>query len=255
MIWLITLLVSCSLMVLVFLYARVKDNASWVDVAWSFGLAALAGLHAFFGDGWQTRRWALAIIVGAWGVRLGSHLAMRVASHPEEGRYITLRAAFKPHVWRRFFFFYQYQALANVLLALPFFWIASNPATQIELLEWVGLAIWCISFTGESLADRQLKSFKAKGAGGVCQEGLWAWSRHPNYFFEWLIWVGLACASSAVPWGWTGWLSPLVMLFLLLKVTGIPPTEAQCLNSKGEAYKTYQRRTSAFFPRPPKSMA
>ena len=156
---------------------------------------------------------------------------------------------------RRMYRFYLLQAALDVVLALPLLWVAQNPAPSIAPPEWAALAIWVVALGGETLADAQLAAFKRGGArhDEVCDRGLWSWSRHPNYFCEWLVWVAYALASlAAPPWGVFGLAMPALMLFFLLRVTGIPATEAQALRSKGDTYRDYQRRTSAFVPWPPR---
>jgi steroid 5-alpha reductase family enzyme len=115
--------------------------------------------------------------------------------------------------------------------------------------------LWALAVAGESLADAQLRAFKSDPAhkGQVCRAGLWAYSRHPNYFCEWLIWCAYALLAISAPYGWLGLLSPAIILFLLVKVTGIPPTEKQSLRSRGPAYARYQNEVSAFFPWFPRS--
>jgi steroid 5-alpha reductase family enzyme len=114
--------------------------------------------------------------------------------------------------------------------------------------------LWLGALCGEALADRQLGRFKADptNKGRVMDQGLWRWSRHPNYFFEWLLWVAFVLPGLLAPWGLLTLLAPAAMLFFVLKVTGIPPSEAQALRSRGEAYRAYQRRVSPFFPLPPR---
>jgi steroid 5-alpha reductase family enzyme len=179
---------------------------------------------------------------------------------PEEGRYQALRAAWGPDpktINRKFYFFFLSQGVLNVLLSLPFLLIAFNPSPALHPLEWAAAALWGFALLGEGLADSQLKAFKARAAaagrhGEVCKAGLWRYSRHPNYFCEWLIWCAYALLALTSPYGYLAWISPAIILYLLLKVTGIPPTEAQSLRSRGEAYRRYQEETSAFFPWFPK---
>jgi len=130
----------------------------------------------------------------------------------------------------------------------------NNSSGNIHPLEIVGALIWLTGLLGETVADQQLKSFKRDGnnKGKVCDLGLWGWSRHPNYFFEWLIWVGYATFALASPYGWLALPLPLLMLHFLLNVTGVKATEEQALRTKGEAYARYQRTVSAFIPRPRK---
>jgi steroid 5-alpha reductase family enzyme len=121
---------------------------------------------------------------------------------------------------------------------------------KLPLLEYIGAGIWLIALTGEAIADWQLDQFKKDPAnkGKVCNKGLWNYSRHPNYFFEWLIWVGYFVFALASPYGFIAIISPAIILYLLLNVTGIPATEEQSVRSKGDLYKEYQRTTSAFVP-------
>jgi steroid 5-alpha reductase family enzyme len=126
----------------------------------------------------------------------------------------------------------------------------------MSVFEWLGAIVWLVALAGESIADSQLKSFKSRpvNKGKVCQIGLWRYSRHPNYFFEWLIWVAYFVFALASPFGSLSILCPLLMLYFLFKVTGIPATEEQAIRSKGEAYCNYQRSTSVFVPWFPKNL-
>jgi steroid 5-alpha reductase family enzyme len=150
--------------------------------------------------------------------------------------------------------FFQLQAASVVLLGIPFLLPALNSSPQFHPLEIAGAVLWLSAILGESLADAQLAGFKRDPAnrGRVCATGLWRCSRHPNYFFEWLVWVAYFGFALASPWGWLAVLSPAIILFLLLRVTGIPLTEQQSLRSKGNAYREYQAATSAFVPWWPK---
>jgi steroid 5-alpha reductase family enzyme len=148
------------------------------------------------------------------------------------------------------FLTFQFQGALDVLLSVPFAIVFRNPAPGLSNLEWAGLLVWAAAWAGESLADRQLEAFKRNAAnkGKTCRAGLWNYSRHPNYFFEWLIWCAYALFESASPLGWIAWACPALMLYFLFKVTGIPLTEAQALKSRGEDYRRYQQTTSVFVP-------
>jgi steroid 5-alpha reductase family enzyme len=182
----------------------------------------------------------------------GTHLAIRIIKHlhEEEGRYKQLRKEWQPNANRKFFWFFQMQGISNVLLSVPFFISAINPAPQLSVLEYTGAGLWFISVSGEAIADGQLSAFKNDPAnkGKVCDNGLWYYSRHPNYFFEWLMWVAYFIFALASPYGYIAVISPAIILHLLLKVTGIPATEQQSIRSKGETFKAYQKTTSAFVP-------
>ena len=195
-------------------------------------------------------------LVTVWSVRLGVHLFVRVRSHHpvEDVRYARLRQEWGSATHQRMFGFFQLQGVLQLVLATP--WIAvlldTTPVATFQLSGWslTGLLVWVVGLAGESIADRQLARFRANPAnrGQVCQSGLWNHSRHPNYFFEWMIWVAYAVFALGSPWGWIGLLSPLLMGHFLINVTGIPMTEALSVQSKGDAYREYQRTTSAFVP-------
>jgi steroid 5-alpha reductase family enzyme len=197
----------------------------------------------------------IAAMAALWGLRLAIFLLLtRVIGHPEEGRYVQLRREWGGNLPLKFLLFFQFQALLAVLLSTPFLLAALNPRPRLSALECAGAALWLIAWTAEFLADSQLQSFKSNPAnrGVTCRVGLWRYSRHPNYFFEWLIWVAFAVFAMGSPYGYLAVFAPLLMLFFLFRVTGIPATEAQALRSKGDDYRRYQQTTSAFvlwFPR------
>lgn len=233
-------------------------NAGWVDVGWALGLAIMALLAATLGPAPLERRLLVGVMGGLHGLRLGVHLWRRVATEPhEDGRYQAIRAAWKTGLNAKFFVFFQGQALLDVLLGLPFLLAAWNPRSALHPTEWAAAALWLLAWFGEALADHQLRRFKSGrgNQGRTCREGMWRLSRHPNYFFEWLVWVAYFLMALSAPWGWTAVACPLLMLYFLLRVTGIPYTEAQSLRSRPEDYARYQRETSAFIPWFPKAGA
>lgn len=233
---------------------RRYGDAGIVDVAWAFGVGALAVGFAAAGEGDTARRSVIAGIAALWAVRLGSYLARRVARHPEDGRYQELRERWGPRAQRYLFAFFQAQATWTVLFALPMLIASQDPTPLGAWRDYLAVGIWLVAVGGESVADRQMARYRAQPAnrGGVCREGLWRYSRHPNYFFEWLHWWAYVALGWGAAYGWLTLLGPALMLIFLLKVTGIPPTEARALATRGEAYRRYQRTTSAFFPWPPK---
>ncbi len=254
----IALAALCVFFALLYFVARSLDNYGIVDIAWSYAFAPVAAFYAFEAtDGWFPRRLVLALIVACWSLRLGTHLLRRIAKHhpTEDNRYQQLRRDWAGNFAPKMFGFFQLQAASVIFLAAPFLFIAHNPAPTFSALEIIALALWLIAFLGESIADAQLRRFVHNPAhkGQVCNVGLWHYSRHPNYFFEWLIWVAYALFAFTAPWGCFGLLSPLIIYFLVTRVTGIPMAEAQSLRSKPEAYRRYQQTTSAFWPLPPKS--
>lgn len=243
-------------MFLAWLRARATRNATLVDVVWAANIGLLALLSAFISDGHFERRILAAALALAWSVRLSLHLGLgRLGHKAEDGRYRGLRDKWGASADRNFFWFFQAQALLDAVLALPFLVASLDPTPAIRAIEWFGAALLIVGVVGETIADRQLERFKRDPAnrGRTCRTGLWAWSRHPNYFFEWLNWCAFASFAMAAPFGFLALIAPILMLFFIVKVTGIPPTEAQALRSRGDDYRDYQRTTSAFFPWPPKN--
>lgn len=228
-------------------------NLGYVDVGWA-GLMALAALFAsVVGEGSPLVRSLVAMFGSLWGARLCLHLLHRVLNEDEDGRYKALR-----EVWNgspaRLFAFFQLQAAVVALFSLPFLAAAANPEYGINVWMLLAIAVWTGSMAGESLADRQLAQFRANPAnrGKTCRVGLWGWSRHPNYFFEWLHWFSYVLLAVGSGLFWLSLLGPVVMFAFLYQVSGIPWTEAQSLRSRGEDYARYQREVSAFLPWPPR---
>jgi steroid 5-alpha reductase family enzyme len=242
-------------MALLWLVQTRTGDAGIVDVAWGMGVAGIASLFAwgsFHGD--VTRRWVVAVLAATWAIRLSGYVLHRVLTMPEDGRYQQLKREWGTASQSRMFRFYQLQAIGSLLFALPMLVAVRNPS-PFGAVDVLGIAIWCLAIAGETIADRQLDRFRKdpNNQGRVCRRGLWRYSRHPNYFFEWLHWWSYFAMSVTYPWGWISILGPLVMWFLITRVTGIPPTEAQSIRSRGDEYREYQRTTSAFFPWFPKS--
>ncbi|MDZ7747605.1 MAG: DUF1295 domain-containing protein [Halofilum sp. (in: g-proteobacteria)] len=228
-------------------------NAGIVDVCWALGVGILGVAFAALAAGDPARRALIGACAGLWGLRLGGYLLARVRAEAEDGRYQALRRRWGARTQPCMFAFFQVQALWAVLFAIPMLVAAGNPAPA-GWADALGVAIWLVAVGGEVTADRQLARFRRDPAnrGGVCSVGLWRYSRHPNYFFEWLHWWAYVAFGLAGPYGWITLMGPLLMLVFLLKVTGVPPTEARALESRGEAYRAYQRTTNRFFPGPPR---
>ncbi len=235
-------------------WGRKINNYSLVDVLWAFGIGITAVLWLSMGV-WSTKHAVAAGMVGLWSVRLGWHLQRRIRKHHpnEDQRYVKLRGVWQGNVASKFFWFFQAQALSVVLLALPFLMIALDFDAKWGDWETIGLLAWLVGILGEATADAQMAAFKKQNQSpcGVCQNGLWYYSRHPNYFFEAVIWCGFYLFACGSPMGWTTFHAPLLIIYLLLFVTGIPPTEAAAVLRKGDAYRRYQKSTSAFIPWPP----
>lgn len=225
-------------------------NYGLLDVAFSYGVAILAPMYAWFGPGDPLRTWAFTAVGVGWSLRLGTYILVRVLTHhpAEDVRYQTLRARWPGPL--QFLGFFELQAALVVVFSLPFLFVAFNPSPTHSALEFIGVAIAAAAVLGETMADLQLRAFKRAPAsrGRVCDVGLWRYSRHPNYFFESMVWWGAFLVALPAPWGWVTMACPLLMLYFLLKVTGIPLTEEYAVKSKGAAYREYQRTTSVFVP-------
>lgn len=234
---------------LVFQLSLRKGNMGYVDVAWTFAVGFIAIYYAVFGDFYGPRAWLVAALAAVWSLRLGSYILERVGGEAEDGRYTALRAFFGRHERSGFFWFFQAQALAAVLLSSSF--VAANAHTgPLGLFDVAGILVLITSVVGETIADRQLYAFRRNPAhkGKTCRIGLWAYSRHPNYFFEWLHWLAYLVIALPSGWWWVALFSPITMGLLITRVTGIPPTEEQAVRSRGDDYRKYQREVSAFVP-------
>jgi steroid 5-alpha reductase family enzyme len=225
-----------------------------VDVAWGVGFVAIAAVAAALGQGDPTRRWLLLALVAIWGLRLSWHIQKKTVGKGEDRRYAAmLRDASPAQVVRKVFLL---QALITWFVSLPLQLSAvagPTPRTLIPVAA-VGVAVWLVGVAFEAVGDRQLKVFKEDPAhrGVVMDRGLWAWTRHPNYFGDATVWWGLWLTTI------TGWLSlvtvgsPALMTYFLVYVTGARLTEKLMAGRPG--FEEYQARTSFFLPRPPRSV-
>ncbi|MEP7247762.1 MAG: DUF1295 domain-containing protein [Gammaproteobacteria bacterium] len=231
------------------------NNYGFLDAIWSLSVALLAPIYALLGNGYPPRKLAFAAVGAAWSLRLGLYILIRIwRHHPEEDkRYRTLREKWPGP--GRFLLFFELQALIAVLFSLPFLLAALNPRPFMGPFELFGLTLAVGAILGEATSDWQAQAFKRNPANkqSIVNVGLWRYSRHPNYFFESMVWWGFFIAALDSPYGWVTVVCPLLMLYILLKVTGIPLTEKHSLESRGDAYREYQRTTSRFVPWFPKA--
>jgi steroid 5-alpha reductase family enzyme len=237
------------LMALAWMVQQRTGNSGWVDTIWTFSLGAAP----------NARQWLLAGLVAVWSLRLGSRIAVRTAGITDDPRYAAFAAEWGVDSPRKMFVFLQNQGFGSIPLVFAIFVAAHFPDARLRLQDYLGALILLTGIAGEALADAQLKRFREHpgNKGQVCDAGLWRWSRHPNYFFEWFCWLAYPVIAISTdyaikyPWGWAALLAPVFMYWILVHVTGIPPLEAQMLRSRGERYRAYQSRASAFFPLPP----
>jgi len=233
-------------------WQRVHANANIVDAIWAAGVGFAAVVMAWAADGDAWARGLTAMLGVVWAMRLAAHLAGRVGEK-EDGRYRYLREHWQGSQ-TKFFAFFMGQAVVVILFALPFYGAASNPATT-PAIRWLAIVVWLVSVGGEAVADRQLRTYRASGDRSAHQTfrgGLWRFSRHPNYFFEWLHWFAYVVLAAGAPNALFAWMGPVVMYVFLRYVSGIPFTEAQAIRSRGDDYRRYQRTTNMFFPWFPK---
>jgi steroid 5-alpha reductase family enzyme len=255
---LLTMLVGLSvLMALVHPIATRTGNSGWVDVVWSYGIGifGIFGALVPIGPGEQPtpRSWLVAVLVAIWSLRLGTYILTRTLKGGDDPRYAQLRKDWGERFGIRLFGFLQIQALAAFILAVAVMVAARSPG-PLGIFDGLGAALAIIAIVSEGVADAQLAAFKRAPAntGKLCDQGLWRLSRHPNYFFEWLAWIAypVIAIGSGFAWGWIALAAPLMMYWLLVHVSGIPPLEAHMRRSRREAFAAYQARVRAFWPIP-----
>jgi steroid 5-alpha reductase family enzyme len=233
---------------------RVK-NYGFLDVTWTLSIGLMAVLDATYGSGGIARRLLFSGLGLIWSLRLGTFVLVRVLRHhpSEDKRYRSLRERWTTPL--QFLVFFELQAIIAVVFSLPFLIAAFASDPHITLLEWAGLSLATVGVIGEAIADHQSEAFKRRDAGAtrILDVGLWRYSRHPNYFFEILTWVGFALASLSFQEGWLVIACPVLIIYFLLRVTGVPLTEKHSIETHGDAYRDYQRRTSTVVPWPPKA--
>lgn len=230
-------------------------QSGWVDTIWTFAVGAAGVAFALSPPGPITMRQSLVAALAAfWSLRLGIHVAMRTARGGDDPRYAQLKKDWGRSAQARMFLFLQVQALAGVVLAVAILVAAHAPRPGLDARDALGAIVLLIGVAGETLADRQLRTFAANPAnrGGVCDVGLWRWSRHPNYFFEWIGWFAypVIAMSAGYAAGWLAWIGPVYIYYLLVHVSGIPALEDHMMRTRPAAFADYRRRTSAFFPAP-----
>ena len=254
-------IVLSAMMAIAWGVQRRTGQSGWADVFWSFAIGIGGVIVAALptGEAPAVRGGLVTLMVACWALRLGFHILSRtINAKSEDPRYADLRREWGERFQLRIFLFLQIQALCGLGLVASVYAAAHRPGAAPSIADIVGALILIGSVIGEGLADHQLRAFAADKAnhGKVCDVGLWRWSRHPNYFFEWAGWLAYVVIAIDLTGGWwQGWLSligPAMMYWLLVYASGIPPLEAHMLRSRGESFRIYMKRTSAFFPLPPR---
>lgn len=254
--WLLGWALSALLLLALYALQRRTRDATAVDAGWGAAIVGCVVLYAALAPGAASQRVLIAAVMGAENLRIASLVRNRLG-RGEDSRYRELRRRWRERGREQLTFaiFYQAQALLAAILSVPALLASFNRDSSIEAVQWAGLALWAVAVAFEAAADRQLAAFRADPAnrGGVMRSGLWRYSRHPNYFFQTLTWVAYVLIAVAAPWGWIAFFAPALVLYLVLFVTGVPPAEESSLRSRGDAYRRYQRETSAFVPWPKRS--
>jgi steroid 5-alpha reductase family enzyme len=230
-------------------------NASIVDVFWGIGFVLVAASGFFWGHASiAPRSLLISAMVALWGLRLGGHLLLRNAGHGEDPRYAAMRRHWGARFWWvSFFTVFALQGVILWFVSLPVQVVQAAPGGPLGGLDAVGAAVWFVGLVFETVGDHQLARFKSDpaNAGAVMDRGLWRYTRHPNYFGDFCIWWGVFIVALSAPQGLYTIASPALMAFLLLRVSGVPLLE-RGMSERRPGYADYIRRTSPFFPRPPR---
>ena len=245
--------VVTGLMLVVWLLSLKLRDASIVDIAWGPAFAVVAWVTFSLADGDDTRRVLLAVLPTLWGVRLGAYLAMRANGRGEDFRYRAMRRKHGsrfPLVSLATVFGIQGVLIWTVSLPVQ---VAQTGVDAIGVLDYLGVGGWAIGMFFEAVGDGQLSRFRAdpSNEGKVMDRGLWRYTRHPNYFGDFMVWWGVYLIALSAGGAWWTILGPIVMTTLLTRVSGKALLE-KSLRKRREGYEEYARRTSGFFPRPPK---
>lgn len=235
-------------MCLIWIWYRVTNNPSVVDVGWASALT-LSGLIYLAYPGLNFRQSILALLLVVWGVRLGGYLWWtRIRHKIVDKRYLTLSNDWKIAKPLGFFLNFQLQGILALLISSVWYFAAQVKGSSLSWIDWLALGWFLIALALETVADHQLQQFKKSNPGQVCNVKLWAYSRHPNYFFEWLIWCAFTLFALQTPLGWIAVISPITLYLIMTQLTA-PLTEKGSLESRGKRYEEYQKVTPLFFPK------
>jgi steroid 5-alpha reductase family enzyme len=240
-----------TVLTLVWLLSLRLQDASVADVCWGVGFVLLAWLYCLLSPTLTARSWLIAVLVTVWGARLSWHIFQRNHGKGEDPRYQAMRALHGPAFWwRSLFTVFWLQGAILWFVALPLLVAvrATEPAT-LSAVDGLGVLLLAVGFTFEVVGDSQLRRFRAAPSnhGHVLDRGLWRYTRHPNYFGDAVLWWGVYAIAAATPNGSLTVLSPALMTFLLMRVSGVTLLE-QSLKASKPGYNAYIARTPAFFP-------
>ena len=247
--------VVAGMMLCVWVVSLILSDVSIVDLVWGAGFVVIAGVSFFITGDPTLQKWIILGLTSLWGIRLTGYLAWRNLGKPEDFRYRAMRERHGSQ--------FAFRSLLTVFgLQGVIMWIVSVPLQtgqlsynqdRIGIATVLGVLLWFAGFVFESVGDWQLARFKAnpENNGKVMDRGLWRYTRHPNYFGDFLVWWGLFCVSFGRGAAWWSVIGPIVMSILLMRVSGVTLLESS-LRTRKTGYESYIRRTNAFFPFPPK---
>lgn len=251
-VWLVTTPMMVGLWLV---YRWDQRNAALADVGFCIGFGLVSVGLGLVTEGDVTHRMVVAAMGAGYAFRLGGYIVWaRIINATEDPRYQSLRVKWGVRAEWWLFVYFIGQALAIAVFSVPLMVLMANPEATWHLWEIGGILIWAMGVGGETIADWQLNRFRRQSSnrGKTCRKGLWRYSRHPNYFFEGVHWCLYVIMSVGVSHGWLTLVGPVLMIWALLKVTGIPFAEAQAIASRGDDYRDYQRTTNVFIPWFPK---
>lgn len=236
-----------------FVFSLIKKRNDVADVAWGLGFVLITWASFFLSNDSGVRGLLVDFLVSIWGLRLAWHIHARNKGKAEDYRYLAWRKELgKWFYLRSYLQVYLLQGMFLFLIAIPVLLINKNAGGELGLLDVLGLAVWIIGFYFEAVGDAQLARFSKNGdnKGKLMQSGLWAYTRHPNYFGEVTQWWGIWLIAFSIPYGWVGIIGPITITFLILKVSGISMLEKKM--DENQEFAEYKKRTSVFFPLPRK---
>lgn len=246
----INILLVAIFMTIFYLIAYLRKRVDTVDIAWGLGFVVIAIATALHRPSMSAK--VVALLVTVWGLRLGIHIALRARGKKPDPRYQEITKKWKGNFWlRAYFSIFLTQGLLMLTVAAPIFFASGQPLYDWKILIYMGALIWAIGFVIEVVADQQLANYlKNKKRPKVLKQGLWKYSRHPNYFGEITQWWGIGVIALSAERGYLGLIGPLLITYLIVFVSGIPPIEKR--RAKDAAYRQYQKTTSPLILWPPK---
>lgn len=234
-----------------FIVACILKRNDVADIAWGLGFVLMSWI-AFLASEHSARSLLVNVLITIWGLRLAWHIARRNLRKPEDSRYAQWRATWKNFYVRSYLQIFMLQGVFLYIILLPVVFVHASTPVSLQLLDALGVAIWVIGFFFESVGDKQLENFLRDPAnkGKVMDRGLWAYSRHPNYFGEVTQWWGIFLFAASVSHGYLTIISPVMITCLILFISGVPMLERKYAGRPD--FEAYKKRTSMFIPLPPR---